>query len=341
MRRVSSFYVRHTIKTLGDNLMKKALLPLLIASLVPAAAFADVTVYGKANVSLQSADESDEKQTELVSNASRIGVKGSEVVNDDLKVIYQFEYQTEVDDGSGSNGQTFSQRNIYVGLQGSGGTLIGGKFDTPTKAAQEKIDLFNDLEGDINYLVSGETRASNIVQYTTPSAWGPFAVNIAAVAAETSDDNVDDGVASGSITYTTPSLYLALAAEQNVTGQDVDITRLVARYTVGAFQLGGLYEQASFDADGGDEDADSWFVSAKYNIDDQWALKAQYGKGDYDTTEEGIVVNSTGESASIGVDHAMTKNATLYGFYTKESAEVESEEVQDDNWFGIGLDLKF
>jgi predicted porin len=318
--------------------MKKALLPLLIASLVPAAAFADVTVYGKANVSIQSADEADEKQTEVVSNASRIGVKGSEVVNDDLKVIYQFEYQTEVDDGASGNGQTFGQRNIYLGLQGTGGTLIGGKFDTPTKAAQEKIDLFNDLEGDINYLVSGETRANNIVQYTTPAAWGPFAVNVAAVAAENAAN--DDGVA-GSVTYTTSSFYVALAAEQNVTGQDVDITRLVARYTVGAFQLGGLYEQASFDADGADEDADAWFVSAKYSIDDQWALKAQYGKGDYDTTEEGFVVNSTGESASIGVDFSMTKNATLYGFYTKESAEVESEEELDDNWFGIGLDLKF
>src|SRR6187551_888606 len=106
--------------------MKKALLPLLIASLLPAAAFADVTVYGKANVSIQSADESDEKQTEVVSNASRIGVKGSEEVNSDLKVIYQFEYQTEVDDGA-NGGQTFGQRNIYLGLQGIGGTLIGGK----------------------------------------------------------------------------------------------------------------------------------------------------------------------------------------------------------------------
>ena len=32
-------------KPLGDNLMKKALLPLVIASFLPAAAFADVTVY--------------------------------------------------------------------------------------------------------------------------------------------------------------------------------------------------------------------------------------------------------------------------------------------------------
>ena len=37
--------------------MKKTLLALIIASAIPAAAFADVVVYGKANVSVQNADE--------------------------------------------------------------------------------------------------------------------------------------------------------------------------------------------------------------------------------------------------------------------------------------------
>ena len=119
--------------------MKKALLPLIIASLVPTAAFADVVVYGKANVALQSTDKNvGGSYTEVVSNASRIGLKGSENVNDDLKVIYQFEYQTRVDDGTGP----FTQRNIYVGLKGSGGTAMIGMFDTPFKLAQEKVDLF-------------------------------------------------------------------------------------------------------------------------------------------------------------------------------------------------------
>jgi predicted porin len=36
--------------------MKKALLPLMIASLVPASAMADINVYGKVWVSLQSVD---------------------------------------------------------------------------------------------------------------------------------------------------------------------------------------------------------------------------------------------------------------------------------------------
>ncbi|RYY74936.1 MAG: porin [Gammaproteobacteria bacterium] len=312
--------------------MKKALLPLLIASLLPAAAFADVTVYGKANVSIQSAEEADEDQLEVVSNASRIGVKGSEEINSDLKAIYQFEYQTEVDDGAGgSTNQTFTQRNIFVGLQGSVGTIIAGKFDTPTKTAQEKIDLFNDLEGDINYVVNGETRANNIVQYTTPAAWGAFAINVAAVAAENAEN--DDGTAI-SLTYTTPSLYLAVAGEQDVSFQEADIVRLVGRYTIGAFQLGALYEKASDDTD---DDVDGLVVSAKFNATDKFALKAQYGNMSLDDD----LGDADRDQLSVGFDYSLSKNTTLFGYYTQEKYEEDSFELQDDQWIGVGIDLKF
>ena len=43
--------------------------------------------YGKANLSLQSNDEGDGSETELVSNASRIGVKGGTKLNDDFEGI--------------------------------------------------------------------------------------------------------------------------------------------------------------------------------------------------------------------------------------------------------------
>jgi predicted porin len=323
--------------------MKKTLLALIIASAIPAAAFADVVVYGKANVSVQNADEAEESKLELVSNASRIGVKGGEEINSGLKAIYQFEYQTEVDDGAGGgSNQTFTQRNIYVGLQGSGGTIIGGHFDTPVKTAQEKVDLFNDLEGDINYLVDGETRSKNIVQYTTPMSWGAFAVNLAGVAAENS--NLDDGV-SASLTYTTPAFYLALAAEQDVSAQTMDIVRLVGRYTVGALQLGALYEQSTVDATVANVvaelDSDAWLVSAKFNATDKFALKAQYGDAGIDVNANGVVVDAGGESLSVGADYLLSKNTTLFGYFTQETADVDSEEVSDDNWVGIGVDLKF
>lgn len=314
--------------------MKKSLLALVIASLLPAAAFADVTVYGKANVSFQNADEGDESQLELVSNASRIGIKGSEEISSGLKAIYQFEYQTEVDDGVGSNNQTFGQRNIYIGLQGSAGTIMGGKFDTPTKTAQEKIDLFNDLEGDLAYLVAGETRASNIVQYVTP-AMGGFAINVAVVAAEAGED-ADDGV-SASVSYTTPALYLALASETDVSAQELDVTRLVGRFNVGSVQLGAMYEQASI----ADLDSDAWLVSAKLSATEKLAFKAQYGNAGLDVVAEGVIVDLDRDQLSVGVDYSLTKNTTLFGYYTSESADLDSSEITDDSWVGVGLDMKF
>jgi predicted porin len=307
--------------------MKKTLLALVMASLLPAAAFADVTVYGKANVALQNADEeATGSKIELVSNASRIGLKGGEEVNSSLKVIYQFEYQTEVDDGTNGS-QTFGQRNIYVGLQGTAGTIMAGNFDTPTKVAQEKVDLFNDLEGDINQIFNGEIRAKNIVQYVTPASWGAFTSSVAYVTKET--DGVDDGV-SVSVAYNTPVVYVAVAVDQDVEAEGVDLVRVVGRFTIGAFQLGLLGETY----DNGIVDEDGAFVSALWNLNDKWALKTQYGQSE--------VKMADGESASIGADYKMTKAATLYGYVTKVENDVLTPSAKrDDTYVGVGMDFKF
>ncbi len=50
-----------------------------------------------------------------------------------------------VDFGDDEDKSTFKQRNIYAGIKGQYGSLLAGKNDTPTKQAQKKIDLFNDL----------------------------------------------------------------------------------------------------------------------------------------------------------------------------------------------------
>lgn len=306
--------------------MKKSLLALVIASLLPAAAFADVTVYGKANVSLQNADEEvSGSKVELVSNASRIGLKGSEEVNSSLKVIYQFEYQTEVDDGTNGS-QTFGQRNIFIGLQGSAGTIMGGHFDTPTKVAQEKVDLFNDLEGDITQIFKGEIRASNIVQYVTPASWGAFTSSVAYVTKE--NENVDDGV-SISVAYNTPAVYVAVAVDQDVEAEGVDLVRVVGRFTIGALQLGLLGETY----DNGIVDEDGAFVSALWNLNDKWALKGQYGQSE--------VKMADGESASIGLDYKMTKAATLYSYVTSVENDLALVAERDDTYVGVGIDFKF
>jgi len=115
--------------------MKKYALTMAAVSVMAAntAMAADVTVYGKANVSLQmveeettgAADTVTQDNWELLSNASRLGVKGKAELTESLDAIYKFEYETSLDDGD-KKGQTFTQRNIFVGVKGDWGTVMAG-----------------------------------------------------------------------------------------------------------------------------------------------------------------------------------------------------------------------
>ena len=149
-------------------------LPLALPLALPTAVSADVTLYGKANVSLQSTDESGSSTTEVVSNASRIGVKGSETLSEELKAIYKFEFEVHLDDGD-NDGDTFSQRNIYVGLQSNKmGTVIVGKFDTPLKVAQNKIDLFNDFESICALLKNLDFNKGDLTMVFAMISWATY-----------------------------------------------------------------------------------------------------------------------------------------------------------------------
>ena len=171
--------------------MKKVLLSAAVASTLSMASYGfadgpiDSTIYGKVNVSVVNADNGSTDQWKLNSNASRLGVKGKTEIADGLYAVYKAEFEIAVDDGD-TKGQTFNQRNIMAGIRGGFGTVWAGKHDSPTKLAQNKIDLFNDLEGDIKNTFEGENRVSNIVAYTSPNING-FATTVAMMPGEGAD----------------------------------------------------------------------------------------------------------------------------------------------------------
>ncbi|MFL0810752.1 MAG: porin [Agarilytica sp.] len=304
--------------------MKNLTWGVFILAFAATPALAEPTLYGKANLSFQTADEGDESMTELKSNASRIGVKGDYKVDDKITAIYKAEFEVQFDDGD-KEGETFSQRNIYLGLKGDFGTVKAGKFDTPLKTAQKKVDLFNDLEGDIkNVITVNDNRADNIVGYETPE-FSNFKGNVAFVASE--EDGVSDGI-SASVTYAVDALYVAAALDQNVESEDIDTLRLVAQYNIGDFQIGALYE--SMDDEAAEEDVDAIFVSVKYKMGDL-ALKAQLGSSD--------VVVEDGETLSIGADYTLAKNLKTFAYYTQ--SESDSVDGVDNDYLGVGIELKF
>lgn len=325
--------------------MNKTALSLAIVAMIPAMANAqdedDVfDFYGKANVTYQAADEGDGSETDVQSNASRLGVKGEIALTDSIKGIYRMEYQVDMD---GDADDTFSQRNIYAGLEGGFGQVIAGKFDTPVKVAQKKVDLFNDLEGDIKSLItSSDNREEDALQYTTPSFAG-FKASAAYISNKNEvigyevigqDDNGDDilgdeitrdnGV-SVSVAYDNNGVYMAYAVDQDVEGEDIDVQRFVAQYNIGPVQVGALFEDQE-NANG--DSVDGWIGSVAYKIE-QWTLKAQYGQSD--------IKKEDGETYSLGVDYKFNSAAKVFGFYTDETAD----EGYDRSYAGIGAEYKF
>ena len=293
-------------------------------------------VYGKANLSLVSQDDGRSSEWDLNSNASRLGIKGESKISEGLTVVYQVEYEVCIDSGE-CKGKTFKQRNTFAGLKGNFGMVWTGTHDTPTKLAAKKVDLFNDLEGDIKNAFEGENRVSNIVAYTSPKMNG-FSATLAMIPADGEDvdqDGQDDtGLSDGmsySINYTNDNLYLAIAGDQDIDEQD--LVRMIAQYQIDALKLGFLYQKNQDNL--GSKDESGYFVSAAYKTDSNITLKAQYGtiEDDVDGDEE--------QTLSLGADYKLAKNTKLFMFYTDNTDSKIGLGDAEFTAFGIGMEHKF
>lgn len=326
--------------------MKKQLsAAIALALCTPVAATAAPTLYGKANVSYASTnfeDESikrDESKLDVASNASRIGIKGSETISDNLEAIYKAEFEVAFDDGDAKDGKVFSQRNIYVGLKGNFGTVIAGHFDTPLKTAQKKVDLFNDLYGDIkNSFTVNDNRKSNSLMYATPDLSG-FMLYADIIASEQDNDGVDESekrsnATSIAATYERNGFYGALAYDLDVEDESTSTVRAVFQYNVASFQFGLMAEEYENQEK---EKLDGVFGSVQYKIND-WALKAQFGQSD--------IQDEDGTTFSLGADYKMSKNSKVYGFYTNNAylantTEAGVEQDYNESFLGLGIEVKF
>jgi predicted porin len=309
-------------------LLTSTLALLILAPFTSANGPIDGKLYGKINVSVVNSDSGSTDTWKLNSNASRIGLKGSTQVSEGLTVFYKTEFEVCVDDGD-CKGNTIGQRNIYAGVKGSFGSVLAGKNDTPTKLAQKKIDLFNDLEGDIKSTFEGENRISNIVAYNSPNIDG-FSATVAVIPSEGSNGNsLNDGM-SYSLNYSQDDLYLALASDSDVDGQD--LLRLVSQIKINAWQLGLMYQQNE-KVDGSLDEAGA-FVSAAYKIDNT-TYKVQYGaiEDDFDGDEE--------TTLSLGADYKLAKNTKTFVFYTDNTDSSADGTKTEQSTFGIGLEHKF
>lgn len=290
-------------------------------------ALAEVDIYGKANVTVQSSDDGEGSFTEIKSNASRFGLKGSEKISDGLEAVYKFEFQVDVSDAdSKGDKDNISARNQYVGFKGEFGQVVIGRNDTALKQSQGKVDLFSDLEGDIKNIFKGENRLGNSVSYASNSYEG-FKVLASFIA----EDDVDakNGY-SVALTYGDAGLkksavYAAIAADSEVNGYDV--VRATVQGKIEDFRLGAMYQtQEKVD---GSAEADGYLVNAAYLMGSN-TFKVQYQAMDFDDSDDKSAV-------TVGVDHKLNKNLKVFGFYSS----FDMDNNVDQDYLGLGMEYKF
>ena len=286
------------------------------------------TVYGKLWISVESQDTASGTEVDMVSNASRLGIKGSMDFGEGIEAIYQAEYEVDPVDGTAdeSKDRTFKQRNSFVGLKGSMGTIFLGKHDTATKKSQKKIDLFNDLAGDIKNILQGENRMSDLVGYTTPKINGFSATFNAIKGTEgLGDDSIGDST-STSISYDSENFYIALAFDSELKGYDS--TRLTLQIPFSRSQLGIMFQESEKLSTG--EEEDGYVISFSQKVGNKGTLKFQQ-------TESDMKLDS-GKQFSFGYDYKLSSKAKVFYFFTDLNGNQDSKEKEIH---GVGFEYKF
>ncbi len=330
--------------------MKKNALALAVAGVmagvasVPSVSMAGVgpTLYGQGHVSLDVVDNGDTKDTNLSSNTSRIGVKGSYDLGNGLAAIYLFEWQVAVTDSR--NEGTLKARNRYIGLKSdSYGTLVGGRHDTPMKVIGRKVDLFwsNQLGNNRNITtINGhDLRADNVIGYISPN-FGPVHAFLAYVTDHDlvnqksgNTDSHQNNAWSGALIYEQNGLFLAAGYEKfnvdnrvnpAVTGNRVFTDKRGNAFTVGgndsteAFRVVGKYNMNDWTFTAfWERDLDAQFLNSNdqdlagaglaYKMGSEVFKGQVYWAGESDKFDNNGAVNY-----SVGWDHYFSKSVQTY-----------------------------
>jgi predicted porin len=337
--------------------MNKNILAIAIAAAVAApSAFAAATVYGVAHMGVAYQDGistpvGDANGLSVLSNSSRIGIKGSEDLGAGLKALYQMEFNVNMDgeanspmnavggNNTSASGLGAASRNTFVGLGGGFGAVLLGRLDSPIKNVSRKYDLFGDQIGNSRNILAPtaqvgnvnvnagalvDGRHSNVIAYNTPKMGGFDAllayVPGAAYDAEQSSKVDHKGDAySAQLNFSTGAFDASLGY-MNIdkvtdTTSNFEAYRLAASYTFGAAKVVALYQNdnaSKFLSDTGSGTRDTFGLGGSYKVTSAGTIKAQV----YTASKIDSNADKTGATLwNVGYDHALSKNTTVYANY--------------------------
>ncbi len=295
-----------------------------------------------------------QNDTKLNSNASRIGIKGSEKLTENTDILYQLEYRVEVDD----NSSQFTSRDTYLGLKNAKfGTALAGRLS----AIDDMIDYADVTEGGVvdrdDLLVTfNEPRANNAFAYVSPSYNG---LNILAMYAIDSDQDSDSNVTYAHDMYGIGAKYepagkpFKAGITYITAGDALKATRVSGSFDVNpAITVGALYQNTDFNLS---EKENGFTLSGTYKLPNKWTAYAQADlvqnvAGVKDVEKQRLVVGGKYSFNKATTGHVYggflkNKNETVTVTNTLNSSNVGTVSTitgdRDAFSVGAGLEYKF
>lgn len=354
--------------------MKKLLLATAVAALSVSAANAAPTLYGKGFLTLDvNTGDNDTTTTtyntdgsvdsvvktsvdadgrsQLNSNASRIGLKGSEALTANTDLVYQLEYGIDIDagdafvdaDGNRSleKSDQFYSRDTYLGLKNAQyGTLLGGRLS----AIDDYVNFANVTQGGVlggdAVLASFDApRTNNTFNYFSPNING---MQFMAMYAMDENNNTDT---LGRDAFGVGGKYEAGPMNVGATyiqAGDFKVARVSGNYAISpVVTLGALYQNTDFDSD---DNENAFTISGEMATATPWTA---YAQGDF-VNNVGGADDAEAFRAVVGGKYAFNAATTghLYGAYLSAEDTVTAPLVKVENEFdgfgiGGGIEYKF
>ena len=302
---------------------RKTLLSLMISNALamPLAVQAnELEIYGTIAAAVENLDNSTKKTTEVSSNHSVFGIKGSTKIDDDLKGVFLLDVFLGSDSGDSGNGSLYGEgRDGYVGLQGDFGTVALGYHGRPWKTSTNDMDIFGSTIADYSALMGTvpgtdgvyfDAGIANAVLWFLPDYKG-FSGHLQYGADEQDNESNDVGA---QFNYATKDLYLVVShdIDGRTGGSDVKATKLAGEYRFGATTVGAIFDTIS-NSPGNTRDA--YWLAASHQIGKETLKIAFAQAGDSDAGNDGATY------FALGLDHGFKNNLKGYIIYSKISNE--------------------
>lgn len=308
------------------NASRVMLAVLALCGTSAALAQSNVSLYSRVNTTVESVKRGADKTTEMNSNSSFIGFRGTEDLGNGLKAGFQLESLFGSDDGSGPMNFT---RHSELNLSGSFGKLRLGTFNAASYlATADYISMHNHDTGlSSDALYAYTMREDNKIAYVSP-AFGGFTAEVQHSFHEQSTGgrnawdlalNYGNGPLGFGLGYSnSPTSMLGL---QTAKGQ-----QLAARvsYAIGDLTLGAYYQYNKLEdaVEGspavlvGDVKRHTARLSAMYVVGAS-EFHANVGRADKVKINGTTAAGTAATQWTLGYNYNLSKRTKAYGYFTK------------------------